>query len=123
MTKKLITNSCTFIADLLAGMRNDGKSLIECCLIWGITDTEYGKLLDNNPELMRAHEVGEMHCAAWWHQSYRDLALKGNASALAFGMKNITKVGWADKPDLKDEEVEPVRAINITVLPPRVGEE
>ncbi len=112
-----------YASDLISGMRSSGFSIIECCLLWGITDTEYNKLLENNPELIRAHEIGEMHCAAWWHASYRKFASKGNASALAFGMKNIDKVGWQDKPDSAEAAVEPVRSIQITVLPPRKGED
>ncbi len=112
----------TFTKDLLSGMRQDGLSVVECCLIWGVTDSEYNKLLESSPTLQRAHEIGEMHCAAWWHSNYRELARKGNASAMAFGMKNIAKVGWMDKPDIKEDEKEPVRAITISVLPPRVGE-
>lgn len=109
--------------ELKDGMRRDGKSMVECCLIWGITLKEYEEMLDNNEELVRANEIGDMHCASWWHLKYRDLAEKGNASALTFGMKNIPKVSWQDKPADKAEEIEPVRAINITVLPPRAGEE
>ena len=109
--------------ELIGGMRRDGKSIVECCLIWGITIKEYEEMLESNNELARANEIGDMHCAAWWHFNYRELAQKGNASALTFGMKNIPKVSWMDKPDGKVEEIEPVRAINITILPPRAGED
>jgi hypothetical protein len=34
-------------------------------------------------------------------------------------MKNIDRVGWQDRPDSKAEAVEPVKAIEITILPPR----
>lgn len=112
-----------YAAELIDGMRLDGKSVVECCLLWGITEKEYNEWLETYPELQKAHEIGEMQCASWWHQNYRELATKGNASALTFGMKNIPKVGWQDKPADKEEEKEPVRVININVLPPRIGED
>lgn len=112
-----------YTEELLGGIRNDGKSIVECCLIWGITDKEYADMLDAHEDLQYAHQIGEMQCAAWWHLKYRDLAEKGNASALTFGMKNIEKVCWQDKPIDKALEQEPVRAIAINVLPPRVGED
>lgn len=109
-----------YAQDLIEGMRSDGKSVVECCLIWGITDKEYEEFLDEKKDLQHAHQIGEMHCASWWHFNYRELAKKGNASALQLGMKNIEKVGWQDRPDNKVEVVEPIRAIEITILPPRV---
>ncbi len=108
-----------YTKELLDGMRSDGKSIVECCLIWGITDKEYSEWLDEHDDLEYAHQIGEMHCAQWWHQTYRGLAAKGNASVLQMGMKNIEKVGWQDRPETKKEEVEPIRAISITVLKPR----
>lgn len=112
-----------YATELIDGMRLDGKSIVECCLIWGITDKEYNEFRENHQDFEDAHQKGEMQCAAWWHQNYRELATKGNASALTFGMKNIDKVSWTERPESKEEEKEPVRAINITVLPPRAGED
>jgi hypothetical protein len=108
-----------YAQELLDGMRKDGKSIVECCLIWGITDKEYNDFVVVHKDLQYAHEIGEMDCAAWWHINYRKLAENGNASALSFGMKNIDRVGWQDRPDSKAEAVEPVKAIEITILPPR----
>ncbi len=108
-----------YASDLIGGMRLDGKSIVECCLIWGITEKEFNSFLTSNEELQKAHEIGDMQCAAWWHKNYRNLAENGNASALTFGMKNISKVSWMDKPDIKEESDEPLRAISITILPPR----
>jgi hypothetical protein len=119
-----MTSNSDLVKDLLNGIRKDGKSVVECCLIWNLTDVEYQGLLDTSPELQRAHTVGEMHCASWWHQCYRELALKGNASALTFAMKNISKVGWVDKPENKEEkEIEPLREIKITLMEKREPEE
>lgn len=111
-----------YAEELRKGMRKDGRSIVECCLIWGITDREYMDMLDAHPELQHAHQIGEMDCAAWWHMNYRKLAENGNASALSFGMKNIDKVGWQDRPEVKEQEQEPVKAIKITILPGRVDD-
>src|SRR5688572_3967036 len=100
----------------------DGKSIIECCIGWGITDKDYYEMLSEKEELQKAHQFGEMHCAAWWHANYRKLAQNGNATALTLGMKNIEKVGWQDRPEPKEKEEEPIRAIEITILPPRKDE-
>jgi len=106
------------VKDLLDGVRYDGTSVIECCLKWGITDSEYKAMLESSEELQRAHEIGEMHCAAWWHNNARELAAKGNASVLNFALKNT--IGWQDKPEIKAEEKpEPLRAVEISILPPR----
>ena len=106
------------IKSLLDGMRSDGRSLVECCLAWGLTDSEYNGLKEGSKELQRADEIGSMHCAEWWHKCFRDLALKGNASALAFGMKNV--VGWQDKPEIKEtKEEQPITAIEISLMQPR----
>ncbi len=114
----------TCISELLAGKRLDGGSMVECCLEWQITETEYKALLDSSLELRRAHEIGDMHCASWWHSKSRDLAAKGNASVMTFALKNMPKIGWQDKPDTKEEkEVEPLRAINISIMKPRVEDE
>jgi hypothetical protein len=115
LTKK----SKQFAEELLNGLRKDGRSVVECCLQWGITDTEYEELLQNDKKLQHAHQIGEMQAASWWHFTYRELAAKGNASVLQMGMKNVEKVGWQDRPDGKKEAPEPIKAITITVLPPR----
>jgi hypothetical protein len=39
-------------------------------------------------------------------------------------MKNISKVGWVDKPENKEEkEIEPLREIKITLMEKREPEE
>lgn len=108
-----------YAEELKQGMRKDGKSVVECCLEWGILDTEYYKWLDEHQDLATAHQIGEMDCASWWHIQYRKLAQNGNASALSFGMKNIDKVGWQEKPENKKEVEEPIRELRISILPPR----
>ena len=108
-----------YAQELLDGMRKDGKSVIECCLEWGITDSQYNEWLEEHVDLAHAHHIGEMDCASWWHKNYRKLAENGNASALSFGMKNIDKVGWQDKPESKKEQEDPIRVLKITILPPR----
>lgn len=112
-----------YSTELLEGLRKDGKSVVECCLVWGITDKDYEEFRNSSKEFEYAHHIGEMDCAAWWHINYRKLAEHGNASALAFGMKNVEKVGWVDKPDTKTEQKEPVTSLTITILPPRNEEE
>lgn len=108
-----------YSTELLEGLRKDGKSVVECCLVWNITDADYEDFREKHADFEYAHHIGEMDCAAWWHLNYRKLAQNGNASALAFGMKNIEMVGWQDKPDVRKEQEEPVKAITITILAPR----
>ncbi len=116
-------NTELIVKDLHEGLRADGKSVVECCLMWQITDKEYYTELESSEELQKAHVIGEMHCASWWHQCFRGLAKKGNASALVFGMKNVAKVGWMDKPDIKEVVEEPLQAVSISIMPPRIDDE
>lgn len=107
-----------YAQELLEGMRNDGKTDIECCIEWGVLYSEYQEWVKKIPEFARAHEMGEMHYHSYWHRMAKLIASKGNASVLLAGMKNLNIKNWVDKKEAKEQEETPITAIEISILPP-----
>lgn len=119
----MLEYSSEYAEQLAEGMRLDGKTDVECCLQWGILYSQYKKWIKEIPEFAQAAELGDMQCAAYWHNEAKNLAKKGNASVLIAGMKNLSVANWVDKKDPDFVEAAPVRAIEITILPPREEQE
>ncbi len=109
-----------YAAELIAGLRIDGASDVECCLLWNVLYSEYKSWVKDIPEFAIAHEFGEMQASAYWYNMAKSLASKGNASVLTAGMKNIGVNNWVDKKADDAIQEEPIRAIEIRILPPRV---
>lgn len=111
-----------FAKQLLNGLRKDGKSIVECCVLWGISESTYNNWKKDIPAFAHAAEIGQMDCASWWHQKHRAVSSgeqAGNASCLNFGMKNVEGVKWADKSEVHTTHDEQIRTIRIEMLPSR----
>lgn len=104
------------------GLRQDGKSIVECCLDFGITDATYYAWIKEHPDFAEAAELGQMQCAAWHHRNHRAISSgekAGNAATANFGMKNVDKVRWVDKTEVAHTHDEQISIIRIEMLPPR----
>lgn len=111
-----------FAKQLLAGLRKDGESIVECCRLWGVSPLTYNAWIIAHKDFAHAAEIGQMDCAAWWHKKHRAVSSgeqAGNASCLNFGMKNVDSVKWADKSETHVTHDEQVRTIRIEMLPAR----
>lgn len=111
-----------FATELKKGLRKDGKSEVECCLKWGVTRQSFWNWKKKYPKFAEAAEIGEMDAAAWWHKLNRDVSAgtkKGNAGLIAFALKNIEGIGWADKVEVNNHHDEQINVIRIEVLPTR----
>lgn len=109
-----------FAKQLRDGIRKEGLSVVELCLLWGITSATYYTWLKTIPKFAEAAEIGDMHQAAWWHQRYRAGATGQepcNAAMMNFAMKNVDKVKWVDKSEVHTTHDEQVTTIRIEYLP------
>lgn len=107
---------------LLEGLRSDGKSVIECCLAFGISAKTYYNWIKEHEEFAHAADIGDMQCAEWWHKNQRSVASgdsAGNAAVINFAMKNVDKIKWLDKSEVHTTHDEQIRTIRIEMLPPR----
>lgn len=107
-----------YTEELLAGMRLDGKSDVDCCIEWGVLYSDYQKWVKEIPEFEYAHEMGEMHYYSYWHALTKSIAAKGNATVLIAGMKNQNIKNWVDKKEAKEQQESPITAIEISILAP-----
>lgn len=112
-----------YTKQLLEGLRADGKSIEECCQIWGVNTKTYNNWIEKYPEFKEAAEFGERDKRAWWNKEHRDVASgvkPGNASCLNFGMKN--QADWVDKQEVHSLHEERLNIIKIEVLPRRIDQ-
>lgn len=96
-------------------------SVPEICQLWGITRSTYNNWVETYPEFKEADEHGKRDCMSWWHKLNRDVAsgkVRGNAGVICFAMKNVEGIGWQDKVAIDNSGPEPIRQINISILPP-----
>jgi hypothetical protein len=111
-----------YAKELREGLRSDGKSEVECCILWGINYETYEAWLRENEDFAEADRIGKLHAAAWYFQKYRDIAAgksAGNAAMMQFAMKNQEYIHWKDKPEDIEVKDEPLGVIQIEVLPQR----
>lgn len=109
-----------FTKELLKGLRKDGKSIEEVCLLWGISDQTYQNWRLKYPEFEEAHLIGEMDKKAWWRQLQRQVASgksAGNAAVINFALKN--EAGYVDKQEVHNTHDEKINIIKIEMLPSR----
>lgn len=109
-----------YAKQLKNGLRTDGSSIPEVCIMWGISRTTYYNWVQQYPEFAAADEIGNRDCAAWWFDLTRKIAsgkVKGNAGVVCFALKNVEGINWADKAEVKTTTTEKVNTININVLP------
>lgn len=109
-----------FAKQLLEGLRKDGKSIAECCRLWGVSKDAYYDWLKVHPKFAYAASMAEMDSAAWWHQLNRDVAdgsKRGNAGLIQFALKNIEGINWSDKVEVNNTHEEQIHTIQIEVLP------
>ena len=102
------------------GLRKDGKSIEEVCLLWGVSDKAYHAWREAHPEFEEAHRRGEMDKKAWWLQLQRKVASgesAGNAAVINFALKN--EAGYVDKQEVHNTHDERISTIKIEMLPPR----
>ncbi len=105
-----------FTKQLKEGIRSQGLSIVELCLMWGITSATYYTWLKEHPEFAEAAEIGDMQQAAWWHRKYRAGATGEepcNAAMMNFAMKNVDKVKWVDKSEVAHTHTEQITTIRI----------
>lgn len=107
-----------FARELLNGMRKDGKSIEECCSIWGVTTTAYNNWRKAHEKFEKAHQIGEQDKTAWWRKLQRDVAsgeTDGNAGVINLALKN--EAGYVDKQEVHNSHDEKISTIRIEMLP------
>lgn len=114
-----------YAKQLIEGLRKDGKSIEECCLLWGVSDKTYQNWRKKYPEFEEAHQIGEMDKKAWWRQLQRKVACgesAGNAAIINFALKN--EADYVDRQETHHTHDEQIQTIKIEVLPkaPRIIE-
>lgn len=107
-----------YAKDLRNGMRKDGKSIEECCSIWGVTDTAYYSWIKTFPTFAEAHKIGEQDKTSWWRLLQREVASgvrPGNAGVINLALKN--EAGYVDKQEVAHTHEEQITTIRIEHIP------
>lgn len=111
---------------LKRGLRKDGKSIGECCSLWGVTEKTYHNWRKAYPEFEEAHIIGEQDKNGWWREQQRLAAtgkIKGNAGIINLALKN--EVGYVDKQEIEhkhEEQITTIRIERIESTQPRIIE-
>jgi hypothetical protein len=110
-----------YCKQLIRGMRREGLSINKVCQLWGICRTTYNEWVEKHPEFAKAHEYGKRDYCIYLEDLAMEVASgqkKGNAGVLIFSLKNAEGLGWTDKVEVNTTSDEPIRQINISILPP-----
>ncbi len=108
-----------YAKQLMEGMRLDGKSIEECCSIWGVSVDAYRDWRKAHPEFEEAHRQGDRDKRAWWFQLQRKVAsgeAHGNASVINFALKN--EADYVDKTEVHNTHEEAITTLRIEVHQP-----
>lgn len=106
--------------ELRAGLRKDGKSIDEVCILWNVSIDDYNFWRSKYPKFEEAHRLGARDQAAWWYKLQREGAQRNidvNAGMVNFAMKNIEGVKWRDVPEAVEHQERTVNRIQITIAP------
>jgi len=110
-----------YCKQLTRGLCKDGMSEEEVCQLWEINPKTFRAWKEQYPEFKEAADIAKRDRISWWLKLNRDVASgvkKGNAGVLCFAMKNIEGISWQDKVEVANVGVEPIKQINISILPP-----
>lgn len=115
-----------YALQLKRGLRKDGKSIEECCSLWGITTKTYYNWIKTIPKFAEAAEIGEQDKTSWWRIQQRLAAtgeIKGNAGVINLALKN--EAGYVDKQEIEhkhEEQITTIRIERIESTQPRIIE-
>lgn len=109
-----------YAKQLLEGMCDDGKSILKCCKVWGVSPTAWYHWIEKYPQFKYAVEIAARDRAIYWEDNFEAIASgrkKGNAGCSIFAMKNIKEIGWKENPDIVETKDTTIHRIEIVTLP------
>jgi len=111
-----------FAKQLAGGMRLTGKTIVQCCLAWGVTRQCYYDWIKEYPKFAEAAELGEMHFQSWAWDKYKE-GLSGETPVNAGLMTLLAKnsLGMVDKVEHDHQHTEKITTIQIEILPQNNG--
>lgn len=109
-----------YATQLRKGLCEDGKSIAEVCMLWGITEMTYKNWVERWPNFADAAEFADTQRAAYWQKLARETAngtVAGNAGVIKAAMPNIKGVGWSNTPAYEPPKQDKITTLNINVMP------
>ncbi len=105
-----------FIRQLERGLRKDGKSIVEICQLWGISENTYYEWIREHGEFAYAHEIGKRDEKAYWQKLCRRAAegeIKANGTILKVAASVM--LGWQEKVTM-EHTTQPIQTIKIELI-------